>query len=76
MNQATVVEVDYIGYVRENIRSMSGSERVRLAADANLSPRTLEHVAKGERDAKYSTVLGLYKLLRENEAKAEAGAKR
>lgn len=65
MATAEVVEVDYFEYVRKGLQGKQGAELVRIASDAGVSPRTLEYIAKEGRDSRYSTVLNVYRVLKD-----------
>lgn len=65
---------DPIDFVRAVLAPMSPKQLIRIAADTDLSPRTLDNIRKG-RDANYSTVMKLHELLKQHAAKA-APAKR
>lgn len=70
----TTHTTDPIDYVRASLVPMTPKELIRIAADTDLSPRTLDNIRKG-RDANYSTVMKLHDLLKKNAA-ATTAAKR
>lgn len=71
----TTTASDPIDFVRAALAPMSPKELIRIAADTDLSPRTLDNIRKG-RDANYSTVMKLHDLLRKIADAAAAPAKR
>lgn len=65
------VEVDYIGYVRQRLDDMPTSAWNRVAADAEVSIRTLYNLRDNKVDPAYSTVKKLYDLLKATAAPAK-----
>lgn len=60
-----------IEYVRAALADMPAKDITRIAADSEVSPRTIEYIKKG-RDAHYSTVMKLHAILKKAEAAAPA----
>lgn len=59
------LEQDPLDYVRQRLQAMNTEQQTRLALDTKITPRTIYNVIKGERDAKHSTVMKLYKALKD-----------
>lgn len=68
------LEADPLEYVRQRLKDMPVADLTRVALAAETSTRTVYNIIKGERDAKYGTVMALHKVLKAEEAAAGAPA--
>jgi hypothetical protein len=67
------VDADPLEFVRQRLKEMPASDQARIALAAATSSRTVYNIIKGERDAKYGTVMALHKAIKDADA-AAAGA--
>lgn len=65
---------DPLLYVRQRLKDMPAGDLPKLAVQVATTQRTLYNMMKGERDAKYSTVMKVYKALKNAEAAEAAKA--
>lgn len=70
--QQAVVEVDYLAVVRAKLATMKKREREVLAVGVQMSPGTVDNIAKGTVDSQYSNILKLYDAIKRQEAAAGA----
>ena len=71
MSTTTPEESGPIVFVRASLAGLSPKELTRIAADSDISPRTLVNIQKGS-GAQYSTVMKLHDLLKKAEIEAQA----
>lgn len=74
MQTLTPEESGPIVYVRACLEGLKPKALIRIAADSDVSPRTLMNIQKG-RDAHYSTVMKVHDQLKKNEAEAAPAGK-
>lgn len=70
MRKKAASEVDYLSVVRARLSGMSRPDMLRIAAELDIDPRTLDNIAKGSHDPKYGTVLKSYRAIQRLDGKA------